>query len=312
MKKFIKGCSITALSMIVVGIVVLAMITIVRGPRFMNDFIYDFANGENSYWYELINRSASYDTYEGLDIEDASMYNGEYATHKGSASFQFDSENVTGLELELGGCAFYLAPSNDNKFYVEGENAGTIQAYQENGVIYVKSTTTNKYWEQNGYSELLLYVPNGFQFDTVNIEVGAGTADIESISAANVTFKVGAGSIDVYDVTTDQLTARAGAGQIDMQNAKCKNADLIAEAGYICLDGAVQGNLKADSSVGNIELSLEGAVEDYNYEIQTSVGIISVDSMSLSGMDKTRSISHGSDKTIDLKSSAGSIDVSFY
>lgn len=321
MKKFMKSCGITALVMIVVGSVLAGVISLIMGTGFIdNDFIGKMFGARVQEWLENGNVEiydgyiTGFNDFEEYVIEDSMVYSEEYETHQGNVYYTFEGGNVTELNLNIGGCRFFITESDNDTFYVEGDNIGKIQTYQENGIINVIVTRKGKNWNDFNDSSLTLYVPSGYRFENVNLEMGAGTMeiDLDDFSVGTIKLSAGAGQIYVENLTADFVTATAGAGDVHVDNLISNGLDAVAEAGHIYMSGLVQGNIKGNSAAGSMELILDGIFEDYNYQLTSSVGSIDLDGMDFAGLDKKRTINNGADREVDLSCSAGTISVEFY
>jgi DUF4097 and DUF4098 domain-containing protein YvlB len=122
-------------------------------------------------------------------------------------------------------------------------------------------------------NEIIFYIPKGYVFDTADIELGAGNMEIESIE-------------------TDELMLKCGAGRI---NAEYAEADNI--------------NLKC--SAGSINVRLFGVKEDYDYILESAIGMVTIADESYSGVAQSQKIQNDSDKIVDINCTMGNIKISF-
>ena len=60
-------------------------------------------------------------------------------------------------------------------------------------------------------------------------------------------------------------------------------------------------------------LNLEGKVEDYNYELDSSAGSVEIgEDIDLGGLSTEKSIDNGSKRTIEISNGAGSVEIRFH
>jgi hypothetical protein len=122
-------------------------------------------------------------------------------------------------------------------------------------------------------NEIIFYIPKGYVFDTADIELGAGNMEIKSIEA-------------------DKMNLKCGAGLINAEYA-----------------GAESINLKC--SAGSINVRLFGVKEDYNYILESALGMVTIADESYSGVAQSQKIQNYSDKNVDINCTMGNIKISF-
>ena len=129
--------------------------------------------------------------------------------------------------------------------------------------------------------QIKVIVPSGKDFDTVSLGVDMGTIDLEcdlkvqklsvevgagefsgygNIAAAYCDLQVGAGTIDIDQLDIQKLNADCGAGEIDMVvtgKEKDYNYDLSCGMGEIDLENSEYSGLGIEKTISN-----EGARKD--------------------------------------------------
>lgn len=189
-----------------------------------------------------------------------------------------DIQADTKLDVEIGGCVFRIDLSGDNSFRIQAENMGKYQCYVEEGTLVLKGTgAVADFSDMKDInikkSELVLYIPKGYVFPEAELELDAGSMEIESISAAKLKLECGAGAMDV------------------------KYADTEA------------GELKC--SAGRLDVGLFGVKSDYNYTIKSAVGTVQIGDESYSGVTTKQDIRNNAEKEIELECTMGSIRIAF-
>ena len=181
--------------------------------------------------------------------------------------------------------------------------------------IYVKDATDYIQWEQNMDEDTLelnfyrdkrfrrhistesayavLVIPKGYEFNEVEIQVGAGVLEAESLTAR-------------------ELDLEGGAGAISINSGKVQELDIDVQAGSVVYSGEVGSSLIADCQAGGVELSLKGEPEDFNYELDVNMGSIQIGGQEYSGIEKEKTlISDSAVKKADLHCDVGSIEITF-
>ena len=332
MKKFLKFCIIAAVSMLLIGIVISAAVSIVKGPEYLNEFLVDITDGRMNIWMEKMEELEtggknllenvgegtgnligevmdSYGEFEGYDIEDSTMFNERYSMESGNIDKILDGMDATRLKIELGGCALEILNSQDGSTKVATENVGKFQAYQDGKELCIRATRKAKENAEN--CKITLYLPEGYVWEEADIEVGAGYIEISQMYAKELELEVGAGKITAAAITAEKLSLSVGAGEIRMTDAQAANLEASVGMGNLNYQGTVSGSMEAECSMGNMTIQLTGKETDYDYEIECVAGSIYLGEKQYSGAVKEQTISNGTGRKADLECSMGNIKVSF-
>lgn len=321
MKKFMKGCGITALILLAVGFVLAAVAGTIRGRTAISDVVeaatggrvhlnlgnwWDFGN-----WWEVLDDIG--DSLGDVDyaIDESMEFNRSYDVLKGDVKKYSVGGNVKELDIEVGGCSLITKSSGDDSFYVEAQNIGKFQCFVEGDTLYVKSITSSRRWNQLKNSRITLYVPDGCSFEEADIELGAGVLEFEELSAKQASLVVGAGQIKISRAKVHELEVNVGLGQIVLQDMDV--AELEAEIGMGELEarGAITEKADISCSMGNVEMTIDGREEDFNYDLQGGMGNMDVGGMKHSGLGFERSTNNGAAKKMTLECSMGNVSVRF-
>ncbi|MCM1570240.1 MAG: DUF4097 domain-containing protein [Roseburia sp.] len=326
MKKFMKGCAITALIFVVVG-VALAMIAgpVSGGQRIreivnrvtggwlrvdIGDDIEDWGIGVGDrIWENIVGADVFYDVDEKSNLFDKSL---EILT--GTIDKRSLGNDIRDLDIDVGGCSFEAKKSEDDSFWLEASSIGRLQCYVKDGTLHIKSTRTGKGKVSLGMiraSKITLYVPADFTFDEVSIELGAGELSFDDLSSYEVDLEVGAGQIQMKNLKADEMDVQVGMGEIVMQNMQAGTLQAEVGMGNLEMEGAISKGADLECAMGNIDLKIDGAKEDFDYTLECSMGNIYMDGDEFSGLSQKRQISNGANKNMDIECSMGNIDISF-
>lgn len=327
MKKFMKGCGITALVMIVVGVIMSLAVCVTKGTAFMNSFVDNATGGRISRWISRMEDRGIYvrdgyiegfndfdinDDFEGYDIEEASGFNNYYSVQNGDVDYNFSGTDVANLNVEMAGCLFTLEESSDNVFHVEARNAGKFQAYEEGETIYLKASRKTNLLEENKKCFIILYVPQDYSFSDITMALGAGVMNLEGLTAESMTLDVGAGQINADYLMADSLDISVGAGEVIVDDMDIMEFNASVEAGHLLASGRIDGNGTAECSAGSLELNLDAEETDYDYAANCVAGSIDIGENYHSWASREKMWSNGTGKLLDLECSLGQITVSFY
>ncbi len=298
MKKFIKFCIVIVILIIGMGFLLPAAMRFRDGSNAPYDFFVKVTGGKNL--LEGIKEGADalldsvlerYESLEGFDIDDATIFDKEVAIESGNIERTFEHMNASVLNVEIGGCALEILDSQDGSARVVAENVGKFQAYQKGQELRI--TSTRKAKENAEDSRITLYLPAGYGWEAVDLEVGAGQILAEGLKVDELDISVEAGEIRLSGMEAGSLSAEVGVGNFVAQ-------------------GNVTGSVEAECSMGNLELHLAGSSTDYDYELQCVAGNIKIGEEQYgTGVAKEQTINNNAGRRIDLECSMGNITVTF-
>lgn len=272
MKKFMKNSAITALVMILVGIIAIATAIIVKGPEVITAI-----TQYSSEALDGLNIVANPDLITEFDFDS------DIPMLAANTQHTIDTAGITQLDIELGACELQILPSEDQFFYAHVNGAGLCQVYSEAQTLCVKAST----------GSISLYIPKDYSFDRATISVGAG--QISGFSAIHIT----------------ELEMELAAGEIHLSNVEAGNLDAEVGAGSLVFSGNILQSVNAECSMGNLTLQLTGEKTDYNYDVDVAAGEITIGEESFGGLAGERQINNNASKNINVECAMGNIEISF-
>jgi hypothetical protein len=88
--------------------------------------------------------------------------------------------------------------------------------------------------------------------------------------------------------------------------------EMECDMGNCTFRGTAEGDIVADTDMGNIDLTIYGAYEDYDYSISSDMGSIEIDGEKYNAQKKEIKVeNNGAGGTMELSCSMGSITVEF-
>lgn len=327
MKKFMKSCAITALVLFVLGFVLATVASSIRGRTTIEDVVESVTGGRvrihlnpfSDWWGVRVNDNDVLGWMDDMEIleevddviDENIGFDSRYSILKGSVEKFSLGSDICELNFEVGACSFTTEPSPDDNFYLEAEYAGKLQSYVEDGTLYIRSTATVKKWNELNGCRIVLYVPEGAYFDEAEIEVGAGRLEFDGLQAREVSLSVGAGQVSLDDLLTDSLEVDLGLGQIELNEAVMGKLDAEIGMGEFVAAGTLNGDANVECSMGNVSLTLEGSLRDFNYELSKALGNVTLGNSSSSGFASEKYMDNGADKTIEVDCAMGNVSVRF-
>ena len=318
MKRFMKGCAITALVLIVLGFILGAIGGNIRGRTAIQDVVEAITGGRvklqlgpenwNAVGEAIMDQLAEEGYY---DINDAVLFEDRYEIMEGDISRYTLEGNIGSLNVEIGGCTLYLEESKDSVFSLEAENTRKLQAYIENGTLYIKALRNGQIWNEPGSCKITLYVPEVYMKEKADIAVGAGAIEMENLNAADVYLEVGAGSVEAGRLQADSLDVNVGAGEVSIYEMQVRRLAGEVGVGYGYLKGDVTENADISCAMGSVDLFLGGAQPDYNYAVECGMGSVEIGSESYSGLAREQYVNNQAPRNINVDCAMGSVSIYF-
>lgn len=222
-------------------------------------------------------------------------------------SENYDVEQVTSLDIESSIAELNILKSD--KLAVEANNVtDKFSAQVENGKLIIKEKTkSNITINSNVDSNITIYIPEGYVFETVDVETGVGKTYIESLEANIIELSIGVGNLEVdfMDAKT-KADIEAGVGKLDIRNSVINSLSFEAGVGDYNITTYLTGNSKFECGVGNGNITLNDFSEDASkIRIEKGLGDIKINGQSYSD---SQTYGTGVD-LIEVEGGVGKIDI---
>lgn len=302
MKKFTKGMLITAGIFGVLGIGFSASGVAMGATMDSVELLRDFRDRVNAELTETGYYDDDYDDYDDDYDDDDEIH--DRAVTKSSNTVQGITEggvrsytlnDVTKLDVELSWDAFVMESWDKNEFGVEieGEEKEEVSVLQQGQEVKLESKKPGEKHEEP--RTVTFYYPENTSFREVDIEIGAGTAELmDAITADDFSFTVGAGSGNSYDrINAGEISLEVGLGVLDLD---------IVEAWEI--DG--------ECGMGSLDATFAGREDDYFIRTEGGLNSMTIGGNELGGVTGNHSFGNkGAAHTVELECGMGSINIDF-
>lgn len=319
MKKFMKGCAITAVILLVLGVAMAVVAVSIKGTTGINDVVYSVTGGKVNVDLDLLDGDWGIFGESYYDIDEDAMFDKDYSVVTGDVEQYSLGNAIRNLDIEVGGCTVIFKDSSDDNFYVEAQNMGKFQCYVEDETLYLKSTRKVNHVSDLGDEfkrhKITLYIPQNeqdiFTFENVDIEFGAGLLELDTLSAEELNLEVGAGQITAEFLEARECNIEVGMGEICVEDMMVGNLNAETGMGHLLMGGFVDGDLTAECSMGAIELDLTNAENDFNYQLEAAMGSVEIDGESYAGMAHEKTVDNGAARTMKVECAMGAIMINF-
>jgi len=297
MSKVIKGFLITACVCILVGIIMLIGVVASGGANVvaeaLQDGVYISENGFHVGGSVIFEDTADMKFDEGKEME-------------------FAAGEIKNLDIELAAGTFEIVEGDDDKIIIR--SAKKIRAAQSGSTLKIdtgKRVKVHFFGISDEGNHVEITLPKDKEFHTIDLEIGAGTMNVDTLVGEDLELEIGAGEIIVDELACEKAKISVGAGKAVIDSGSAEELDLDVGMGEIWYAGSLAGDLDADCGMGNMDVRLDAKEEDYNYKIDVGMGNITVGNASYGGMAQSKEIDNDADGEMDLDCGMGNIKVHF-
>lgn len=223
------------------------------------------------------------------------------------------TDKLTNLEIGENTLLLDINVSSSNIIIQKGDTFKTettnkyISSKQDKNKLYITERKHNWFFN-NEHHELIVYVPDDFVFDGIQITTGAGKVDIETLTTKELYLDLGAGKVEINHLTVlKSAEIEGGAGEMIIQSGKIQNLNLDMGVGRLSLTSKLTGKNKINSGIGELNLSLVGSKDDYCVTLDKGIGSATIDGTNM--IDDT---SYGiGNNILDIDGGIGSINIHY-
>lgn len=321
MKKFMKNCAIAALALLVIGFILAMVAGGMSDSNHISEVVDSVTNGKihvdvsgledlgNTIKEGIEGTVGQWDV--NYDISEETTFDDDYEILKGDIEKYCPGDSITKLDIEVGGCSFETKESEDDKLYLEVVGAYKFQSYVKGSTLHIKSTMGTATWSELDDCEIILYIPSGFQFKEIDLEIGAGVVEFENLAVKDGAFEVGAGQLILDGISAEEVSFSVGAGDIKLSDMEVAVLDMEVGMGKCTASGKISKSADVECAMGGVELNIDGNKKDFNYKIEGAMGNITLDDETYSGMANEKEIANGADKNMTVECAMGGIVINF-
>ena len=330
MKKFTKGCLMTALILFLVGVVICGVSGLLGGFRQIREMNgiggipFGYQKSDDGNWHlGFFHNNGEI----GKDWEKERYL----AISEGQENgISMNADAFTELDIEMADCFLYLEESQDDqiRIYVTGDvlryywladgstlclrNAGKTRTHN-NDEVHVSIPADKAFRELEidfGTGSLVATVP--LNAETMDMSIGAGGCQMLEVSANKADITVGAGQLFVNELLVQKADVTVGAGELAVEDiVTIDELNLSIGMGTATVDGTIYGDLSLDCGMGTAAMELTGSEDDHSYEVEVGMGEVHVGHHDHGGFAASRSWNSGKDSRFDIECNMGNVMISF-
>ena len=216
----------------------------------------------------------------------------------------FNGKSPEKMEISANTLALKIVPGESDAIILSGSNRDKMNCYIEDNCLYLEEKN-QKPLQKSG--EIVLTVPESMDWKKIEIDVEAAYVALQNFSAEEMEFSADAGSIEASGLQMKKLILSVEAGAITLTDSEAAELEADAEAGAIRFSGSITDRVDADAELGNIVLKLSQSKDDFDYEIDSDLGNVEFDGISV----ENSVICNKASGKMNLDSSMGNIELYF-
>lgn len=228
------------------------------------------------------------------DAENAVNEKGVLADNADGSAYTkvYKASAVSDLSCDLKYEELVLKTWNEDKVQVKvtGKAHNGVKISNDNGSLTIASS------QKVRNRSVEIFCPENLNLQKIKLQMGAGTIELDG------------------DFKADQMEVNVGAGTLENSGSlDVKEADLTVVVGTADISEIQTEKLNGSCGMGNMDLTLAGKAEDYNYELKCGLGNLDVDdSLETSITSGNKQITNeGATKNIKLDCGMGNVQVDF-
>lgn len=236
-----------------------------------------------------------YDDYAETEYCDGTR---QHAPQPAADSMEF--QGITELDVDVNYLKVWIRESEESE--VRTELFNIPEAVKDNLLIYQEGSELNveirrmseviKEMKNRGEEAgITIWIPKDLEMHSASLSCGAGELVVDNIRTAELDLEVGAGTAEITDFTADQL-------------------DVSCDVGEVVVAGTANMESQIECGIGAVTYQANGAKEDYSYDLECGVGTITIGEEEFSGIS-TEKMQAGAGTKMDVECNIGTVLITF-
>ena len=228
-------------------------------------------------------------------------------------TWDFAGEEIHSLELDIEAGTLYIQSGEDYMVAVENDR-NDLRCHVKNGVLTVKETDSiHTLVNWNNVPTIILVIPEGTEMEMAHVTVGAGNVQVQSLQAEIVELDVDAGNVTCKELQVQECCRiDVDAGNVSVYSGQIEGGlEIDVDAGMVSYEGSLARDWKVDCDAGNVEMVLDGVMEDFDYDIEYDLGTVKIGNREFEGMSDQVRLSHGSQNRGQIQCNVGQVEIRF-
>lgn len=187
----------------------------------------------------------------------------------------------------------------------DGITADTVEFNNGLGRLELSNISANKIKAFVGSGDCSL---SGVKGDFLDVTNNLGETSLKNVEVNQLEAKALSGDLFLSGVTTEQGVLKLSLGMLTAENLNTKGLKVENKSGDIDLSGILLGDTDITSNLGTVSVSLGAAESQFNYDLKTSLGEVTLGDNESSGSIQAK---NGATNNLKVVANLGDIEVEF-
>lgn len=231
------------------------------------------------------------------------------------------NDEITSIKIDLNIANVKIKRGDTFAIDAKNMNKKTFNSYVDNNVWTIKDDEHNgfkvfghaiPYFNNNNYDayNVIIYIPDNFSPENLEIEIGAGRAELCDMEVDNVNLEVGAGELVANKLLVkNESNLEVGAGKIAIKDLTARDVTLECGVGDIDIKGDIRGNSSANCGMGNISIKLKEPENRYNFSLSCGLGNININGDNYSFTSDRKLFGSDAEYEFDIECGVGNVEI---
>lgn len=150
-------------------------------------------------------------------------------------------------------------------------------------------------------------IPEDTALDLINVDGSVGDINLSNLDVTTLKIDSCVGDIELDDCKTDSIDIDTSTAVVELNGCEANEIDVDTSVGDTVIKDNIFEILYVDGSVGDVKVSSSKDLSDYAYDLDTSIGDVSINGVS----HKTEYQQKGTGGKITVDNSTGDISITY-
>ena len=150
-------------------------------------------------------------------------------------------------------------------------------------------------------------IPEDTALELINVDGSVGDINLSNLNVTTIKIDSSVGDIELDDCKTDSIDIDTSTGDVKLNGCEANEINVDTSVGDTVLKDITFEKLYVDGSVGDVKVSSPKDLSDYAYDLDTSIGEVSINGVS----HKKEYQQKGTGGKITVDNSTGDISITY-
>ncbi len=150
-------------------------------------------------------------------------------------------------------------------------------------------------------------IPEDTTLELINVDGSVGDINLSNLDVTTLKIDSCVGDIELDDCKTDSIDIDTSTAVVELNGCEANEIDVDTSVGDTVIKDNIFEILYVDGSVGDVKVSSSKDLSDYAYDLDTSIGDVSINGVS----HKTEYQQKGTGGKITVDNSTGDISITY-